>query len=194
MEAGPDASGGVGSGPTERPRRDPFGSVAEMLRHRYDVTPSTFTPAGGLLPNGLQLREPVPDDHTGLAALMLSAYVGTIDYEGETLADAGDEVARWFANEAYRAASLVALERDHIVGGVLNSLIDGVPLIGYVMTSAERKGMGIAGVLVETALQAIFVDGHRRVSAWITEGNVPSERLFTRLGFVVVDTFETDPT
>lgn len=140
------------------------------------------------------MRQPVEGDHQELAELMMAAYVGTIDYDGETVEDAGDEVARWFANEAYRSTSLVALDEGGLVSGVLNSLIDGDPLIGYVMTSAERKGRGFARALLETAVLAVFADGHDRVSAWITDGNVASERLFARAGFVVVDTFETDPT
>jgi RimJ/RimL family protein N-acetyltransferase len=170
----------------------PRGSVHEMLRHRYVANPSTLVPVGGALPNGLRLRQPRADDTEALAELMMSAYIGTIDYHEETVEDAGDEVARWFAAEPYRATSLVAVDGDRLVSGVLNSLIDGNPLIGYVMTTAERKGRGLARALVATAVQSIFADGHEHVSAWVTDGNVPSERLFARLGFVVAAGLETE--
>jgi RimJ/RimL family protein N-acetyltransferase len=57
------------------------------------------------------------------------------------------------------------------------------PMIAYVMTRAEWKTRGVGQQVLWAVLQALREEGHREVRAVITEGNVPSERLFGRIGF-----------
>jgi len=45
-------------------------------------------------PEDESMRHPTPLDAEALAQLMLDAYLGTIDYEEETIVEARDEVAR----------------------------------------------------------------------------------------------------
>jgi GNAT superfamily N-acetyltransferase len=116
------------------------------------------------------VRQPHPDDLEALAELMLSAYRGTIDDDGETLEDAIREVRSFFDGAPLLEASLVAEDRAGLRSACLVSRYDGSPLVAYVMTRPGSKGRGHAGRLL-------------RVLAAITDGNTPSERLFRRLGF-----------
>lgn len=141
----------------------------------------------------MAVRPPTAEDAAGLADLMMSAYVGTIDYDGETLDQAVTEVAGWYAKESYPSTSLVAIHDHEIVAAILNRLWDpeGTVLIGYVMTASEWKKRGLARALLDQSLLLIFDDGHDEVFAWITNGNVPSETIFLGAGFEVVRTVDT---
>jgi L-amino acid N-acyltransferase YncA len=120
---------------------------------------------------------------------MLGAYRGTIDYEGEEIAEALAEVERYFSgaegNEPLAGQS-VALVR----GGAIESAClirrwrerDG-PLVGYVMSAADSKHRGLATFALEQAVDQLRRAGHSELHAFITAGNLPSEKLFQRAGF-----------
>lgn len=119
---------------------------------------------------------------------MLDAYLGTMDYEGESLEDAIEEVRAFFDGaEALEDRSYVIDDEGTIASAVLVSLSEGRPFIGYVMTRASHKNQGMARLVTATALQRLVVDGHQRVVLYITEGNTPSEALFRSLGAVQVE-------
>jgi RimJ/RimL family protein N-acetyltransferase len=73
-----------------------------------------------------------------------------------------------------------------LISSVLVSWIKGSPFIGYVMTRAEHKGSGWARQVTTQTLTSLAAEGHTRVVLFITEGNVPSERLFRSLGAIAV--------
>jgi len=129
------------------------------------------------------VRQPHRADLEALAELMLSAYRGTIDDEGESLEDAIQEVGSFFDGAPLLEASLVAEDRAGLQSACLVSRYDGNPLIAYVMTRPGSKGRGHAGRLVRSTLQRLKQAGEHQVLAAITDGNTPSERLFRRLGF-----------
>jgi RimJ/RimL family protein N-acetyltransferase len=159
-----------------------------VIRHEYLVTREGFRLSGRALPETLQVREPLLADRFGIADLMMSAYLGTIDYDGETFEQAVEEVDGYFADEALLAESRIA-ERDGIIhSAVLVSLVEGEAFIGYVMTRADDKNRGLAGALLDLSVEAIWAAGYGHIRAFITEGNVPSEKIFPRTGFEVVGT------
>ena len=135
----------------------------------------------------LPVRSPTPDDTDALAALMLDAYVGTVDADGsETLDHARAEVAGYFSGasgEPIPRHSFVALENDVPVSAVLVSRHHGLPLIAYAMTATSHKGRGLATSLVTRALESLHRSGERQAHLWVTAGNVPAERIYVRLGF-----------
>ncbi len=157
-----------------------------MAKLEYVVTRDQYRPSGRELAETMLVRVPLRDDRDLLASLMLDAYLGTIDYEGEDLDDAGGEVDRYLAAEAYLPASRVVEQDGAIQSGVLLSRIAGLPMVGYVMTRAAVKNRGLASVLVDEAASATWNDGHNHLRAFITVGNTPSEKLFMRAGFRVV--------
>ncbi len=151
------------------------------LRYEIDLTTIEVSP-----PRSPALRRLGPADRDQLAALMLDAYAGTIDDEGETLADAEAEVDQWLADTPMLDHSFGAVIDDDLVAAVLVMELDQQPFVAIVMTAADRKGAGWGRAVVGSALAALQRDGHRRVALVITRGNTPSERLFTGLGAVTV--------
>ena len=153
-----------------------------MTRHQYERNLELALPLARETP-GIAFRTVVHDDGPGLATLMLDAYRGTIDDEGETIDAAVREVHRFFAGRPLLLASFVARAGESLVGACLVTLIADVPLVAYVMTASGWKRQGIGAALVQRSLDALAGSGHAVVRAAITEGNEPSERMCRRAGF-----------
>ena len=133
---------------------------------------------------GLPVRHPNADDAEGLAALMLDAYTGTIDFdEGDTLEVARDEVRGYFSGKPMLEHSFLAMDAGIPVAAVLISRYEGRPMIGYVMTAAAHKGRGLATAVTRLALASLHAAGEREVHLWVTRGNTHAERIYERLGF-----------
>jgi GNAT superfamily N-acetyltransferase len=121
-------------------------------------------------------------DRQQAAALLLDAYRGTIDDEGETDADALDAIDHYFEQILWKHSYVL------VDGNVLQAMafvveLDGQHYIDPVCTRATAKGTGLGTAMVVECLHSLAASGIRVVGATITDGNVPSERLFTRLGF-----------
>lgn len=139
--------------------------------------------------DGLSVRSIVESDLEMLAQLMLDAYEGTIDSEGETIVQARQEVGGWLDSDWPDAVcsqvSTIAFDRE---GATLCAVMvspwepDEV-LIGYVITAPHAKGRGLGRALVEHCLELLPAHGITTVRAAITVGNTPSERLFGSAGF-----------
>jgi ribosomal protein S18 acetylase RimI-like enzyme len=156
---------------------DPTGPRGEYQRSLVQVPAST----------GFG-RAPTPEDAEALAQLMLDAYRGTIDYFDETIDDARDEVASYLENGARLDWSRVHEDEGGILdSAVLAASIGGEALVCFAMTAAAVKGWRLAARLLDEVLNALQSAGLSEVSAVITVGNDPSERLFTRAGFERVD-------
>ena len=153
--------------------------MPERIRYEIDLS----QPPDLDVPDCLTSRQVTPGDLHGLARLMLDAYIGTIDYEDETLDDAIDEVRGFLENEAAMLDnSFVVEDRGSIVSGILVSMVDDAPFIGYVMTDPAHKRQGLGRAVTSTALRRLAEDGHQKVVFYITEGNIASETLFRSLG------------
>jgi ribosomal protein S18 acetylase RimI-like enzyme len=137
------------------------------------------------------IRHPVPADSDAIAALMLDAYRGTIDFEPtDTLADARKELAGSFAGEAGRFladASFLAVEEDGVVSASLVTRYEDAPFVAFTMTRADRKGKGLARGLLIRSLHALADARGSHVDLEVTAGNEPAEHLYRSLGFVIVE-------
>ncbi len=153
-----------------------------MTRSEYVLDLPDTLPVGPLRA-GVELRPPEHGDAEALAQLMLDAYRGTIDYEGETIVEAREEIAGYFGGEANLEASRLAWQDGSLVAACLVTTHSTGALIGYVMTAAEHKNTRLATTALAHTLRALADAGHGSVRAWITDGNVPSERLFVSAGF-----------
>lgn len=134
----------------------------------------------------LTLRNPTADDQGALAELMIDAYQGTIDYDGETIEDAAQEVERFWGGVSgvpLLDVSWSAWDGETLVSACLVSFWEGGPLISYVMTRAEWKGRGLGSALLHQSLHSLVDHGYTEARAVITEGNTPSETIFLRAGF-----------
>ncbi len=119
----------------------------------------------------------------------MDAYLGTIDYEGETPEQAVEEVGGYLDTEAYLEVSRVAVYDGVIQSAVMMSRIAGVPLVGFVMTRAAAKGQGLGSALLDVATAAVWATGAEEMRAFITEGNLPSEAIFVKAGYEVIATY-----
>ncbi len=126
------------------------------------------------------------DDAPALAQLMIDAYRGTIDDEGETLDDARAEVARVLAG-AYGPfdgyASELIRKGDAVVAATLITHFDGLPMVAFSMTHPawRRRGLGRAGLL--RAMRRLREQGHHAVHLAVTHGNAPAQALYASVGF-----------
>ncbi len=159
-----------------------------MKRHRYRLNLKGYQPGAvpAELAQGFPLLRPAPADSAILAELMIDAYRGTIDDDGETLEDALQEVAGFFnqaSGQPLLDCSWLARSRTGLSAAILISLWQQEPLVSYVMTAAAHKGQGLAGLLLQRSLACLQQDGQQAVQAFITAGNIPSEKLFLRAGF-----------
>jgi RimJ/RimL family protein N-acetyltransferase len=149
------------------------------IRYEIDLTRETV----GIPKHEDRVRPVIAGDAFQLASLMLDAYRDTIDYDDENLDDAVAEIDSYLhKRRPLLDMSRVVVEDDEIVAGVLLSASDEGPFIDYVMTSASHKGRGLGALVTRHALAALAADGHAKVVFYITEGNEPSERLFSSLG------------
>ena len=154
--------------------------MSDTTKIRYEIDLATALP--GQAREDVTIRSLDPSDRDGLAHLMLDAYLGTIDYEGETLAEAIGEVDSWLEGTPMLDHSFGVVTDGQLVSAVLVSTIDHVPLIGYVMTDAEHKASGLGGAVTRSGLASLKSSGYSHVVLYITKGNTPSERLFAGLG------------
>lgn len=168
------------------------GARALVERRRYMmvapvvIRPATLRPLG--IPGPLASRTVLPRDRDALAALMLDAYRGTIDFDGdETLEDAVQEVdgvLAGCAGPALLSASYVALAGTALASATLVTLAQGQPLLAYVYTASRWKNRGLAGALIQMSMNALARQGHTTLRLAVTAGNAPAEHLYRRLGFV----------
>lgn len=159
-------------------------------RHQYFLDLAGFDPRHSeAAAPGLDLSAPQAPDTDALAELMLEAYRGTIDYEGETMVESIAEVQGWW--DAARAGppladvSRLAFAGPRLVSACLVSDFQErqFPLIAYVMTHPEWKRRGAAKLVLGAVLEALQMEGYCEIRTVITEGNTASERLFDGMGF-----------
>lgn len=140
-------------------------------------------------PTGGALRSPDPMETEQLAELMLDAYRNSVDFTGETTDDALVEVEGYFAGrsgEPLRNCSWVYENNGALLSACLVSLYAGAPLIAYVLTLSPWKGRGLGSFLLRQSLLSLQDAHYAEVRALITDGNRPSEAVFTRFGFTPV--------
>ncbi len=131
-------------------------------------------------------RAPSAADREALADLMLDAYRGTIDDEGETLEDAIAEVDRTFAGEYgdFLGAFSRVLERERqLASACLITLFEGKPWLSVSMTRPRWTRQGFAGGLLNECLNLLAEARYQEIGLIVTEGNSAAEELYRSLGF-----------
>jgi len=154
--------------------------VSDNARIRYEIDLSA--PRMKVEGSGSETRPLGPTDRDAVARLMLDAYIGTIDYEGETIAEALDEVDSWLKGSPLLEHSYGAVVDGRLVSAVLAMTLDEAPFIRSVMTDPGHKASGLGRIVTAASLKSMESAGYQRVVFYITEGNTPSERLFSSLG------------
>jgi ribosomal protein S18 acetylase RimI-like enzyme len=130
------------------------------------------------------------DDVPGLGRLMLAAYRGTVDDEGESQPDAIAEVEHTIGGvygPLLDNCSFVVEDRERIVGASLATLFESDPFLTYLIVDPETKRRGIGTFLVAATGNALLSAGYRSLDLFVTEANEPAVNLYRQLGFQVVD-------
>ncbi len=129
-----------------------------------------------------------PSDGEDLAILLYAAFRGTADDEGETFANAQQEIGKIFSGEYGRLlpdASFVIEQGDVLASACLISWYEpaGSPFVVFTMTRPEFKRQGMARALLKQSIQALLDHGYDRLTLIVTDGNEPAVRLYHKLGF-----------
>lgn len=159
-----------------------------MNAHRRTMALSTASIAADeAAPSRVRLLGPA--DAPALARLMLDAYRGTIDDEGESLEGAVAEVNKTLAGGygpmVWKASFVVPSADDPSVldSASLVTLSRDEPLLAFSVTRPAVKGRGLAGGLIRASVRSLARLGHARIVLVVTAGNTPAERLYEKLGF-----------
>ena len=149
---------------------------------------AVLAPAPRALFSGL--RAPVAADAGALARLMLAAYAGSVDDEGEDEAAALIEVHKTFGGDygAFDAASSKLVVRaDELLHAALITRWQGVPFVAFAMTAPGARRRGLARVGLVAAMQDLRDQGETELRLVVTLANLPARSLYESLGFVVQD-------
>ena len=141
---------------------------------------------GQISPPAIEMRVPLISEAAEIGALMHAAYLDTIDYEGESLADAVREVQKTFAGEYgdfNRECSRLLEQEGELAAAVLLTRWQGSPFVAFTMTHPRFKRTGLARACMAGAMQALFAGGETELRLLVTLANAPAVRLYRSLGF-----------
>jgi ribosomal protein S18 acetylase RimI-like enzyme len=142
---------------------------------------ATTTEAGAEV--GVRLAR--DEDRDAIAVLVLDAYRGTVDDEGE-----GPAEARLAADEFLHLRvpgwSVVIEDNGLLVAMSFVVEVADHAYVDPVATASTRKRQGLGRRAVTASLRRLLAAGVDEVGAVITDGNTASEALFVSLGFVRV--------
>ena len=141
------------------------------------------------------VRAPTAADVESLARLLLVAYRGTMDDEGETLEDSRAVVRQLFAGEfgamAWSISELTewvdshaaAAGRPVAIAATLCTRFEERPFVAFSVTDPlfQRPGLARAGLV--RAFGRLADAGESVLRLVVTRGNGRAERLYASLGF-----------
>lgn len=125
-------------------------------------------------------------DTDALASLMLAAYRGTIDYDGETLDDAVFQIRSVFQGKFgpfQELASFAIEEVGRLLSAIIITIWQGRPLVAFSMTRPEFKNLGMATFLLKSSINALLTFGQKELTLVVTDGNEPAQHIVESLGF-----------
>ncbi len=152
--------------------------VAPLTRSEYRRSAATVV-AVDCAARVAPIDDALRDDY---ARVLLSAYRGTVDDEGETEVEALAAIDHYL-RYVDRGTSVVLTVDGAVAAFAWVVTVGDMNYIDPVVVTSEHKRCGLGRAAVSAALQRLgLVD----VGATITDGNVASERLFASLGFARV--------
>lgn len=137
------------------------------------------------------VRKISTEDAFELGTVMYEAYLGTIDYSGETLEEARSEIADTLHGKYGKIienACLVTEDQGEITSAVIFNWYEkeNMPLLTFTMTRSSQKGKGLAKKLLKTGLAVLAKEGYKECCLVVTVGNEPAISIYKSLGFEVV--------
>ncbi len=152
-----------------------------MLRLRLVPLPAALQPRAD--PDA---RAPTPADNAALAELMLAAYRGTVDDEGETPEQALAVLQQWADGDFGQplwAVSEVVQREGQPVAATLVTLWQDLPLVAFVMTHPRWQRQGLARAGLRRVMQRLGAGDETVLRLVVTASNVPAMALYEELGF-----------
>ncbi|MDO9073929.1 MAG: GNAT family N-acetyltransferase [Rubrivivax sp.] len=134
-------------------------------------------------------RPPAPADAEALAQLLLDAYRGSIDDEGETLDDSRAVVAKLFAGEfgpmLWSLSEVIERDGRLVAAALLTVWFDG-PFVAFMVTLPTWQRRGLARAGLQRAFNRLAAGAEPWLRLVVTQGNTPAEALYESLGFLPV--------
>jgi ribosomal protein S18 acetylase RimI-like enzyme len=131
-------------------------------------------------------RAPTVDDADALGALLLEAYRGTVDDEGETLVEACRLARALFAGLSgvpMWAVSEVTEREGRMVSAIIVTLWQDTPLVAQLVTAPDWQRRGLARAGLQRAINRMAAGDETLVRLVVTQGNTRAEGLYDSLGF-----------
>jgi ribosomal protein S18 acetylase RimI-like enzyme len=144
------------------------------------------------IPAEFRSRVVRPEDKEALATLLFAAYRGTIDDEGDSFADALEEIEKTWRGDYGRflpECSFVVEDGEYLSSACMVSFFEphAAPLVVFLMTRPEAKRRGLARCLLWRSMNALRDAAFSRLTLVVTDGNEPAQRLYHLLGFVPIE-------
>jgi ribosomal protein S18 acetylase RimI-like enzyme len=122
-----------------------------------------------------------------LAALMVDAYQGTVDWEdGDDVGVAEAEIRGTldgkYGSFLSTASGVIVNEVGNPISAVFVSNLEGLATILFVYTSKNQAGRGMASKLIRNAAYRLNQMGFEEVSLYVSDDN-PARSLYENLGF-----------
>jgi len=136
-------------------------------------------------------RNPRLEERELLAHLMLAAYRGAADDEGETIAEALQEVDNVLvsADRPFIPEASFVIEIDSMLASAsLISLFRGAPLVTHIMTHPNYKRRSLGASALLRSADALRQQGWSSLSLYVTDSNGPALALYRKLGFQTTST------
>lgn len=126
-------------------------------------------------------------DLEALGTLFHAAYVGTVDYEGESVQEARAAVLATFQGEfgAYVPGASMLVEQAGVpIAATFITMWQGKPLLAFAVTCPQHKGRGHCQACTAASMAALASMGHDELHLFVTRTNTPALKAYARLGFV----------
>jgi RimJ/RimL family protein N-acetyltransferase len=126
-------------------------------------------------------------DIPALGELMVAAYKGTIDYEGETLEDALSEIQDTLQGKygSFLHDCSFLIEGDITLSACIVVLSDHMkaPLLAYSMTHPTAQNQGMATFLIKQCCNTLLAKGYHELYLVVTQGNTAAQHVYQKIGF-----------
>lgn len=155
----------------------------QRLKLALPLTPSA-------LERSAEIRLVTVADRRPLAELLIAAYSGTIDDDGETPEQALGEIDRTLggAYGPFLASCSFVVERDGaLLAASLITRWQETPLLAFVIVAPHVQRQGLAEQVLRYSMAELWEQGESTLSLFVTDGNTPAQRLYDRLGFRLAD-------
>jgi ribosomal protein S18 acetylase RimI-like enzyme len=120
---------------------------------------------------------------------MLDAYLGTIDYEGESIDEALSEVRSTLDGSKgpfdWSASRVIEREGMHAAACLVIRWREQ-PLVAFSMTRARFKNTGLARTCLISSMNQLAQRGEATLALFVTLANKSAVSLYQSLGFAIV--------